>query len=133
MKRDLSVLAVACALLVVTACNPFAPSQRVALGVSRIDAPATIAQTTPLTIALTVVTGGCRTFERIETQRFVTGASITVWGRDAAVGRDVACPTDIRYESHTVTFDPPFPPSSSFQISVNQGRLAPITATVQVQ
>jgi len=62
-----------------TACvGIFSPGERVILGVSEVAAPEAISPGTPLTIVLTVETGGCRRFDHIETERFERGANITV-------------------------------------------------------
>ncbi len=132
MKSLFVGIAVVGLVAVPIACNPFAPDQSVVLSVTQLDAPATIAAGSPLTVVLTVTTGGCTGFDRIEALRGATGASITVWGRDASVGRsDLICPAILRNEPHSFTFDPPF--QGSFTVQVQRGRLDPLTATVQVQ
>ena len=100
--------------------------------VSKIDAPASIAPGASLSVVLTAVSGGCARFDRIETQRNASGASVTLWGVNPAIGNPgMPCTMDIRSERHTLTFDPPF--ASTFTISVNRPQLNPLTATVQVQ
>jgi len=121
--------------LFVVGCNGsglFTPDQSVILGVSKIDAPTSVASGNPIPVALTVVSGGCRSFDHIEVTRDLVGANMTAWGHDSSIGRkDVACTADIVIQSHSVQLEPPF--SSSLTIEVNQGRLAPLTAVVQVQ
>lgn len=120
------------ALASTTGCGLLGPDQSVVLGVAEIDAPVTIAPGASLSVVLTVETGGCRRFDRVETNRSESGANITVWGRDGAKGRDdIMCPQDLRTERHSVRFDPPFAPV--FTVSVNQGRMPPSTITVRVQ
>jgi hypothetical protein len=115
-----------------SASDLFTPDQSVILSVSKIDAPPSIASGSPMPIALTVVSGGCRSFDHIEVTRDLRGANMTVWGHDSSIGRkNVACTADLRIESHSVQLEPPF--ANSFRIEVNQGRLAPLTAVVQVQ
>jgi len=109
-----------------------APDQSFVFHVSNIAAPATVAPGAPLSVVLTAVSGGCARFDRIETRKSASEASITVWGVNPAIGNPgMGCTADIRNELHTVTFDPPF--AASFTVSVNRPREAPLTATVQVQ
>lgn len=114
-----------------TGCSILAPHQAVILEVSELVAPATIAPATALDVRLTVVTGGCTYFQRIETDRSASEGEITVWGRAPAKGRDVVCTSDIRYETQSVRFHPPFAPV--FTITVHQGEQPPRTATVRVE
>lgn len=131
MKRILSV-ALLGLLVSPIGCNPFAPDQSVELGVSKLDAPASIPSGSSFAVVLTVVLGGCLSFDRIDVDRSTASATFTVWGKDASKGRkDIVCPDNIIQEPHTYQLNPPF--SSPFQITVNNGRLPPLTATVQVQ
>ena len=112
--------------------NPFATDQSVTLDVSRLDAPATVANGTPIAVVLTVTTGGCVSFDHIEVNRDLGGAQVTVWGHDAAKGRKgIACTANIVFEPHSYQFDPPF--ANSFTIQVDRGRMAPLQTTVQIQ
>ena len=129
-----ALLGVAAFALVSSAsgCGNFGPDQSVILGVTEVAAPASIAPGTSLSVVLTVVTAGCTGFDHIETQRSASEATITVWGRDGAKGRDdVLCPQVISHEKHTVRFDPPF--ASTFTVTVDQGTMPPHTVTVRVQ
>ena len=106
--------------------------QSVVLDVSDLKAPAAVTATSPIDVVLTVVTGGCLSFDRIAVERSGSAAQVTVWGKDSSKGRrDVACPADIRFEPHNYRFEPPF--TGNFEITVNRGRLSPLMATVQVQ
>ena len=110
----------------------FSPDQSVILGVSKLEAPTSIEAGSPLTVVLTVTTGGCLSFDRIEVSRNASGASFTVWGTDAAKGRKgIACTADIVNTPHSYQLDPPF--NNPFVVQVQRGRLGPLTATVQVQ
>ena len=132
MKTFLFVVAVAGLVTMPLACNPFAPDQSVELSVTKLDAPATISSGNPLTVVLTVTTGGCVSFDRITVERNASGASMTAWGRDAAKGdKNVMCPQNIVSEPHSYQFDPPF--QNPFTVQVSRGRLSPLIATVQVQ
>jgi len=132
MKPFLSAIVFAVAAAIGGCRNPFAPDQSVVLDVTHLDAPTTISTGSPLTVVLTVVTGGCKSFDHIEAQRQAASASLTAWGRDGAKGRkDIMCPDNIVYEPHSYRFEPPF--QSPFTVTVNRGRLSPLIATVQVQ
>jgi hypothetical protein len=132
MKLVLFGLAVVGLVTLPVACNPFAPDQSLVLDVSKLEAPASVSVGSPLTVSLTVVTGGCVSFDRIVAERSAFGASLTVLGRDAAKGRrDVACTADIRFELHSYELDPP--PRGTFSVEANRPRLDPLTTTVQVQ
>ena len=132
LKRAWFGFGVGCLVGAAVACNPFAPDQSVTLDVSKIDAPTAVATGTPITVVLTVTTGGCKSFDRIEVNRDVGGAHMTVWGRDGAKGRkDIMCPANIVFEPHSYQFDPTF--ANSFAILVDRGRLPPLQKRVQVQ
>ena len=132
MKPFLSAIVFAVAAAIWGCRNPFAPDQSVVLDVTQLDAPTTISTGSPLSVVLTVVTGGCKSFDHIEAQRQAASASLTAWGRDGAKGRkDIMCPDNIVYEPHSYRFEPPF--QSPFTVTVNRGRLSPLIATVQVQ
>lgn len=133
MKRFLLGMAVVgCAVAPLACDNPFAPDQTVILDVSKLDAPATLSVGSPLTVSLTVVLGGCLSFDRIVVERGAAGASLTAFGRDAAKGRkDIACTADLRLEAKSYQLDPPA--QGSFSLEVQRPQLAPLTATVQVQ
>ena len=120
------------AVVAVSACNPFAPDQSVLLGVSKLEAPATIAAGSPLTVVLTVTTGGCKTFDRIAVERDASAVSLTPWGTDGAIGKkNILCPANIIDTPHSIRLDPPF--QSPFVILVPREGLDPLTATVQIQ
>ena len=132
MKRVLFGLAVVGLVTVPVGCNPFAPDQRVVLDVSNLVAPATISVGSPLTVTLTVVTGGCTSFTRIVADRSASGASLTALGRNSAKGRsNITCPADIRFEPHSFQLDPPA--QGSFKVEAQRPELEPLTVTVQVQ
>jgi hypothetical protein len=132
MKRAWFGISAACLLAVAVACNPFAPDQSVVLGVETIDAPATSPVGSPLTVVLTVTIGMCESFDHLEATSAASGGSLTAWGVNATIGnKDIVCPTVIKSETHSYQFNPSTP--GAFQITVNRGRLSPLTAIVQVQ
>ena len=131
MKTVLSVVLVS-GLVAVTGCNIFDPDQSVILSVPKIDAPATVSTGSSFTVTITVQTGGCKSFDRLEVEKSNTGVHVVPWGTDAAIGsKGISCPQDIREEPHAIQIDPPF--SGPYQVFVDQGRLAPVVATIQVQ
>lgn len=132
MKRAWFGIGVACLVGAALGCNPFAPDQSVVLAVEKIDAPATSPVGSPLAVVLTVTIGMCERFDRLESRSDASGAFLTAWGINATIGnKDVACPTIIKNEMHSYQVTPST--RGPFQISVDQGRLPPLTATVQVQ
>ncbi len=119
-------------VVAVSGCNPFAPDKSVVLGVTKLEAPATISAGSPLTVVLTVTTGGCTTFDHIAVEREVFAASLTPWGTDGAKGeKNVSCPALILDTPHSIQLDPPF--QSPFMVLVPRVGLDPLTATVEVQ
>jgi hypothetical protein len=128
MRRGLLVLGVALGFSTV-GCSIFGPDQSIVLGVTEIDAPATIAPGASLSVTfLVALTDGCKKFDRFEIDRVATGANVTVWGTDAGKGKSGGCPQVYTEEPRTIAFNPPF--GSTFTISVNQGA---ISETVEVR
>jgi hypothetical protein len=121
------------AVALVAGCNVFtSPDQSVMLSVEKIDAPATSPVGTPLTVVLTVIVNGCQSFDHIEGESAASSATLTAWGVDATIGnKDVVCPTILKSEAHSYQFTPST--RGPFGIMVDQGRMPPLTATVQVQ
>jgi hypothetical protein len=132
MKRFLSVIAVVVLAAPPLGCNPFAPDQSVVLGVSKLEAPTSVSAGSPITVVLTVTTGGCKTFSRIDLERDASAASLTPWGTDGAKGRkDITCPANIVDTPHAIRLDPPF--QNPFMVLVPRVGMEPLTATVQIQ
>ena len=134
MKRGWSVALLAVLVVSATGCNPFEPNpdQSVELGVSKVEVPSTVTSGTSFNVVLTVQTGGCLSFDRIDVVRSETSANFTVWGKDASKGRKgVTCPEILLEEPHTYEVKPPF--SGPFTVWVDRGRLSPLIQTVQVQ
>jgi len=132
MKRAWFGISVACLVGAAVGCNPFAPDQSVVLGVEKMDAPATSPVGSPLTVVLTVTIGMCESFDHLEATSVASGASLTAWGVNATIGnKDVVCPAIIKSETHSYQFNPST--RGAFQITVEQGRMPPLTATVQIQ
>ena len=130
--KPVSFVPVTVALLIASACNPFAPDQTVQLGVSKLDAPATVSSGSSFSVVLTVTVGGCTSFDHISMQRDLSGATLTAWGHNAAKGRkDVLCPQNIVEEPHSFELFPPY--ASTYTVTVDRGRVSPLQAVVQVQ
>jgi len=102
-------LAAAAVLLAGIGCqNPFTSDRIVRLTISEIAAPSEVAHDASLPLTLTVVTGGCRSFDRLElVDHSSTHIVFVAYGRDAE-RRGTSCPTDIRFEPHTYEAPPPF-------------------------
>jgi hypothetical protein len=131
MSRGLLVLGVTLVFSSLGCSSIFRGDRSVILAVPEVTAPTTIAPGTPLTVALTVQSGGCRRFDHIETSKNESGATLIAWGRDSG-GENALCTTDIRHDRVSVTFNPPF--ASTFRITVNQGDiLPPVILTVRVE
>lgn len=132
MKTVSLMTFVTASLVAPVGCNPFSPDQTKILTASRLEAPATTSANAPFNVIVTVTTGGCVSFDRIEVQKISAVARLIPWGKDAAVGhRDISCPANVTDTPHTIQLDPPF--SNPFQVVVEQGANPPLTATVQVQ
>ena len=135
MKRELSGILGLGFVFVAVACSPFGLNdlnENVVLAVTKLTAPETAPPNTPLTLTLTLVTGECTSFNRIEVQREAGGVRLIPFGTNAKIRHpEVTCPQNLVEEPHDVQLDPPF--ANPFQIYVEQGRLAPVTATVQIQ
>lgn len=132
MKIVPSAMSVIALLTLPIGCDLFGPDQSVILPVTKLDAPATASAGSPFTVTLTVRTGGCTSFDRIDVQKMPGGARVVPWGHNLALGeKGISCPADVRENPHTVQMDPPF--SNPFYVNVEQGRMPPVTAVVQVQ
>lgn len=95
MKRCSIVLAL-CAMAL--ACSEFGgPRRSIVLSVSEIAAPSELEAGAELVATITVVTGGCKAFDRFVTTR--TGDRLTVEARGWDASRGQVCPTDVRYEA----------------------------------
>ena len=106
-RRPPACLALA-SLVALAACDGFLERERsLQLGVQSLVAPATFAPDAPFDVTLTVVTGGCRWFERIAAERSGDQIVLQARGRETT-GPDVVCPANIEYEPHAYTVRPPF-------------------------
>jgi hypothetical protein len=132
MKPAWFGIGVACLVGTAVACNPFAPDQSVVLGVEKIDAPATSPVGSPLTVVLTVTIGMCESFDHLEATSTASAGWLTAWGVNGTIGnKDIVCPTIIKSEPHSYQFNKSA--RGPFQITVDRGRVSPLTAIIQVQ
>lgn len=134
MKRDLLGV-----VLVVLGCSSTAPGDPVLLQVSKIDAPASVAAGSSFGVNLTVGVGDCLVFDHIEARRSESDIILTVWGTDhrndpvpdqLGVGVDIAC-APAGTEVRSVTLKAGL--VGTLTLVVEEGKLGPLTATVQVQ
>lgn len=132
MKTALSVAVATCLLLGAGGCNPFDLNDNVLLGVTKLDVPATATSTTPFTVTLTVIIGGCTTFNRIDVQHFQNGVRLIPLGTNSSIrNKDIVCLDVLKEEPHNVQLEPPF--TNPYTIYVEQGVQPDVTATVQIQ
>jgi hypothetical protein len=107
------------------------PGEKVMMDVGSIEAPVSIASGTPLSVMLSVMGGPCTDFDRFETNRDQSQATITAWGRNHSEKQDANCQLDIGFiHWRSLRFDPPF--GSTFTITVIRPNEEPLTARVQI-
>jgi len=118
-------------ILVVAGCvNPFNPGRDITLPVSDLVAPASIPPGGPLTIRFNAVSGGCKSFERIEARRTANLLTLEARGVDRG-GPGIACTADIRIDPQTYEAAGPF--SDPFVVSIVQPDGNPLVRTIRVQ
>ena len=121
---------VAAAFALTSACvDPFGLSPDVKLPISELIVPGTTSPQGPLSVTVTVVTGGCREFERIVSKRKASVIIVEAWGTDGS--RAAACPDDIKYEPQPYNIAGPF--TDPLVISAVQPDGTAITKSVKVQ
>ena len=128
MRRAKSVLA-GCVLLLGVGCiNVFDLESEVQLPIAELIVPESVTAQGPLNVSLTVVTGGCREFDRIESRRTGGAFILEAWGTDSG---GEACTDDIRYEPHQYSINGPF--SNPLIVSAVQPDGSSFTKTVRVE
>ncbi|HVF40732.1 MAG TPA: hypothetical protein VM939_12610 [Gemmatimonadaceae bacterium] len=110
--------------------NPFDPGREITLEVSDVAAPASVSPSGPLSITLTVVSGGCRRFDGIKATRASNKLTLEARGIDSS-GPTTSCTTDIRFEPKTYEAQGPF--TDPFVITVVQPNGNLVTRTIRVQ
>ncbi|HET7613093.1 MAG TPA: hypothetical protein VFK26_04155 [Gemmatimonadaceae bacterium] len=132
MRTASSAVVVTCLLAGFGACNPLDLNDNVLLAVTKLDVPATASATAQFTVTLTLVTGGCTSFNRIDVQRFDNGVRLIPLGTNASIrDKHVTCPDILKEEPHDVQLEPPF--TNPYTVFVEQGDQPDVTASVQIQ
>lgn len=132
MRTALSGVVVCCLLAGFGACNPLDLNDNVLLAVTKLEAPAAASPTAPFTVTLTLVTGGCTSFNRIDVQHFEQGVRLIPLGTNSSIRhKDVVCLDVLKEEPHDVQLEPPF--TNPYTVFVEQGVQPDVTATVQIQ
>jgi hypothetical protein len=125
-------LTVIAGLALLTGCwDLFGLSPEVKLPISDLVVPETVSPAGPATVTVTVVTGGCRVFDRIVANRTASVVILTAWGEDGSGRGQMACPTDIRFEPKQYSIPGPF--TDPLVISAVQPDGTSITRSVKVQ
>jgi len=75
------------------------------LRVEELVVPEAPSRDAAFAVTLTVVTGGCRSFDRIDGKRSTGRLVLTAIGRDNG---GQLCPADVRFEKWSYTVAPPF-------------------------
>ena len=131
-RRTVLPLVAAVTLGALAACDGLFERERdVLLPVQSIAAPATFTPGEAFTVTATVVSGGCRSFERLDGAREGDRITLLARGREVS-GPGVACPADIRYEPRTFTVRPPFGDSIVVTAAQPAG-IAPVSQVVRAR
>ena len=128
-RVSLSV-AVAMSILFGQACfDPLDTGDDVGLHVTEVQAPESAPASGPITVTLTVVTGGCVRFDRITASRTPSTLILSARGTDTG-GPNIACPADIRHEPHS--YEAPGPFANPLTITVYRPTTDPLNRTVRI-
>ena len=126
MRRSVFILAVG---LIACACDGLAdPRRAVLLGVQDVVAPAEVAAGAELVATITVVTGGCKAFDRFVTRRDNARLTVEAWGTDA---RNQSCPADVHYEPHE--YRAVVPSGNPVVLAVRQPNGDELVRTIQIR
>jgi prophage tail gpP-like protein len=126
-RRALAMLALGLAL---SGCEfPFGPDRAVVLFISDLDAPASVDAGETIVVKVTVESGGCRRFDRLEATRVAGRVTFRAHGRDSS-GPKVSCTADIRY--NVVEYDARPPLTDPFVLVAFQPDKTELTRTVRV-
>ena len=128
MKRAYKVVASFAIVLFSGCIDVFNLESEVQLPIAELVVPESVTAQGPLNVTLTVVTGGCREFDRIESRRTGGALIIEAWGTDSG---GEACTDDIRYEPHQHSINGPF--SNPLIVSAVQPDGSSFTKTVRVE
>ena len=109
----------------------FERAREVVLPISALEAPATVAPDAAIVGTVTVVSGGCRSFDRVDLQRSGSEVVVVARGRDVG-GPGVACTADVRMEPRPFRVDPPHT-GGSVRITALEAQGNVPAVTVQVR
>lgn len=110
--------------------NPFSSARDVTLPITDFVVPESASPGAPFTVRLTVMSGGCRRFERLVATRRPGELSFEARGRDSS-GPNGLCTDDIRKDPQTYEATPPF--SNPFTVRAMQPDGSSVSRTVRVQ
>jgi len=110
--------------------NPLSSHRSVTLPITDLVVPVSASASVPFTVRLTVVSGGCKRFERLVATRRPGEVAFEARGRDSS-GPNVGCTDDIRKDPQTYEATPPF--SNPFTVRAVQPDGSSVTRTVRVQ
>lgn len=123
------IVAATCLILLASGCiNVFDLESDVQLPIAELAVPESVSAQGPLNATLTVVTGGCRQFDRIVSSRTGGVVILEAWGTDSG---GEACTDDIRYEPHQYSINGPF--ANPLIVSAVQPDGTSFTKTVRVE
>jgi hypothetical protein len=126
MRRSAVIIGVA---FLAYACNGVAtPREAVLLGIQDVVAPTEVAAGAELVATITLVTGGCKAFERFETRASSARLTVEAWGTDAS---NQSCPADVRYEPRE--FRASLPSGNPVVLAVRQPNGDELVRTIQVR
>ena len=127
MPRLLLLLAL---LPAAVACNSVGePRRSIVLLVESVAAPSEVAAGSELVATITVITGGCKSFDRFVTTR--NGSRLTVEAHGSDAGRGLSCPADVRYEPRE--YRAALPASNPFQLAVRQPNGSEIVREITIR
>ena len=116
------------ALMAFACGSPAGPREAVLLGVQEVVAPTELAAGAELVATITVVTGGCKAFDRFVTTRSSARLTVEAWGTDA---REQSCPADVHYEPHE--YRASVPSGNPVVLAVQQPNGDELVRTIQIR
>ena len=126
MRRGAYIISLACLTF---ACDDAAgPRQAVLLRVQDVVAPSELAPGAPLVATITVITGGCKAFDRFVTSRSGDRLTVVARGTDAPT---LNCPDDLRYEPKE--YRATMPSANPVVLAVRQPNGDEVVRTIQIR
>ena len=115
--------------LVAVACDDFGgPRKAVILGVQDVVAPTELAPNAELVATITVITGGCKAFDRFVTSRGGDRLTVEARGTDT---RNQNCPADVRYEPRE--YRATVPPTNPVVLAVRRPNGDDLVRQIQIR